>query len=102
MKNCNEIIEGNLFFLVDELRQQSHVASYFHSEMQSFDEQLAQIDEYLTIAGEYGLSYENIVSLLSTFPFKLSGHAAVKLLEVGLLVGFKTEMPEDAIFDRRM
>ncbi|EGH45014.1 hypothetical protein ALO42_102596 [Pseudomonas syringae pv. atrofaciens] len=41
------------------------------------------------------------MSLLETLPFKLSGVASVKLLEVGLIFGFKTEAEEDMKFDRR-
>ena len=52
-------------------------------------------------AGEYGLVYENVVSKLEASPFKLSGKAAIKLLEVGLIFGFKTESESDKEFDRR-
>ncbi|RMV01494.1 hypothetical protein ALP19_102237 [Pseudomonas syringae pv. tomato] len=41
------------------------------------------------------------MSLLERLPFKLSGRASVKLLEVGLIFGFKTEMEADMKFDRR-
>lgn len=101
MKNHTEVIEKNLLFILNELRGQPEIATHFPPEMQSYDEQLAQIEEYLVYAGEYGLGYEIIVVLLATFPFKLSGLASIKLLEVGLLLGFKTEMPEDIRFDRR-
>lgn len=43
----------------------------------------------------------NRSSKLETLPFRLSGAAAVKLLEVGLLFGFKTERHQDARFDVR-
>ncbi len=39
--------------------------------------------------------------MLQTFPFRLSGPAAMKLLEIGLLMRFKTGLPEDARFDSR-
>jgi len=38
---------------------------------------------------------------LKCFPFKLSGKAAIKLLEVSLIFGFKTEPELDKGFDRR-
>ena len=101
MKNHMEIIEENLLFILNELRQQRDLAMHFPSETQSYDDQLSQIEEYLVDAGEYGLGYELMVVLLATFPFRLSGLASVKLLEVGLLLGFKTDMSEDVIFDRR-
>ncbi|WP_433693507.1 hypothetical protein [Herbaspirillum seropedicae] len=101
MKNHIEIIEKNLLFILMELRQQPEIAMHFPPEMQSYDDQLSQVEEYLVDAGEYGLGYEIMVLLLATFPFRLSGLASVKLLEVGLLLGFKTEMSEDVMFDRR-
>jgi hypothetical protein len=48
--------------------------------------------------GEYGLAYEAMVVELERGAFRLSGRAAVKLLEVGLLFGFKTERPQDKRF----
>ena len=57
--------------------------------------------EWLDDAGKYGLVYENVVSMLEVWPFKLSGKAAIKLLEVGLIFGFKTESESDKGFDRR-
>jgi hypothetical protein len=62
---------------------------------------LAQIHELIADAGEYGLAYEYIVGALESIPFNVSGAAAVKLLEVGLLVGFKSEQDRDKRFDRR-
>jgi hypothetical protein len=47
-----------------------------------------------------GLAYESLISMLE-FHFQRSGCTAVKLLEVGLLLRFKTERPEDAQFDGR-
>lgn len=39
---------------------------------------------------------------LEIFPFKLTGLAAIKLLEVGLLMGFKSDQEVDRLFDRRL
>ena len=94
-------IESNLLFVLDELSTQSEVAVHFPSEMQSYDEQMEQVREYIVDAGEYGIAFEAIVSMLELFPFQLSGQASVKLLEVGLLMGFKTERMHDAKFDKR-
>lgn len=52
-------------------------------------------------AGEFGLAYETMISLLESFPFMLTGSAAVRLLEVGLIFGFKTDSDDDKAFDRR-
>ena len=101
MNNDYKAIEDNLLLVLSEILSQPEVAAYFPPEMQSYDEQLVQIREYLVDAGEYGIAYELIVSILESFPFRLSGPASIKLLETGLLMGFKTERAEDSKFDRR-
>lgn len=53
-----------------------------------------KICEWLDPAGEYGLAYEFLVSLLESFDLKLSGNDVIKLLEVGLYFGFKFEGEE--------
>jgi hypothetical protein len=95
------LVEANLLALLAEVETQPEVGSTFPPEMQSFSEQVDQVREYIVDAGEYSVAYECLVSLLASFPFTLSGPAAVKLLELGLLMGFKTERPEDLAFDRR-
>jgi hypothetical protein len=100
MKDFN-FVEENLFFVLRELEAQPEVASYFPKDIMSYGDQLAQLREYLEDAGEYGLAYEGIVSLLETMPFKLTGQATIKLLEVGLLFGFKTDADKDKNFDKR-
>lgn len=99
--NNYKLIENNLTFILNELSAQPEVAVYFPSEMQSCEEQLGLIKELLLDAGEYGIAYELIISMIEEFPFRLSGKASVKLLEAGLIMGFKTEKPEDSKFDRR-
>jgi hypothetical protein len=42
-----------------------------------------------------------MVANLEKFPFTLSGPAAVKLLEVGLKMRYKTDRTEDEAFDMR-
>lgn len=61
---------------------------------------MKQIREFVEV-GEYGIAYESMVAHLEALPFVLSGKAAVSLLELGLLFGFKTEREEDREFDRR-
>lgn len=97
----NSLIEANLSIVLNEIRQQPEVGTTFPSEMLTYDEQVEQIREYIEDAGEYGIAYESLVSLLEGFSFRLSGHAAIKLLEVGLLMRFKSEQPRDAAFDSR-
>ncbi|PHN76472.1 hypothetical protein [Pseudomonas syringae] len=95
------LIENNLVLRIDEIKIQPEVASYISHESLSYSDQIEQLAEWLHRAGEYGFVYESIVPLLETLPFKLSGVASVKLLEVGLIFGFKTETEADMKFDRR-
>ena len=96
-----KLIEANLLAVLAELRQQSDVGNAFPPELLSFAEQVEQLREWIEDAGEYGIAYESLVATLEGFPFQLSGRAAVKLLEAGLLMRFKTGRPQDAQFDRR-
>jgi hypothetical protein len=101
MKADCQLIENNLSFVLAELGSQPEVGSFFPPESLSYQEQIDQLSEWVNDAGEYGLVYENVVSMLEAFPLKLSGKAAIKLLEVGLIFGFKTESESDKAFHRR-
>jgi hypothetical protein len=96
-----KLIQENLLVVMAAIRAQGEVGKLFPPEQKSFAEQMEQIREWLEDAGEYGLAYESLIAMLEEFPFQLPGGAAVKLLEVGLLMRFKTERPEDARFDAR-
>jgi hypothetical protein len=61
---------------------------------------MKQIREFVEV-GEYGIAYESMVADIEALPFVLSGKAAVSLLELGLLFGYKTDRDEDREFDRR-
>lgn len=97
----NDLIEANLLFVLNELEGQPEIAAYYSTTTLSYEEQMAQIREFIELAGEYGLAYEYIGGALESFPFRVSGAAAIKLLEVGLLMGFKSERDLDKRFDRR-
>ena len=101
MNTDYRLIENNLSFVLAELGSQPEVAWFFSPESLSYQEQIDQLYEWVNDAGEYGLVYENVVSMLEVLPFKLSGKAAIKLPEVGLIFGFKTESASDKGFDRR-
>jgi hypothetical protein len=102
MNEINQkIIEDNLLYILSELEKQKNLADFYPKENLSYNEQMALIKEYLEIAGEFGLAYEMIVSTLENYPFILSSTSAIKLLEVGLLFGFKTENIKDKIYDLR-
>lgn len=98
--NC-VLVEGNLMQVLADLKNQPALADQFPSEGMSYEEQMSQISEWIQDAGEFGLAYEAMISLLESFPFVLTGSAAVRLLEVGLIFGFKTESYRDKLFDRR-
>lgn len=95
------LIEGNLNFILGEMKAQPGIAQHYPPGGLTYDEHLAQIHEFIADAGEYSLAYEYIVGALESIPFRLTGTAAVKLLEIGLLVGFKSEREIDKRFDRR-
>ncbi len=101
MTKDSKFIEENLLVVLRELKAQPYVASALQPDMMSYCEQLDQIEEFICFAGEYGMAYENLVSLMEVSPITLSGIASIKLLEVGLIFGFKTEREIDADFDRR-
>lgn len=94
-------IEANLAEIISEISLQADVGSTFPDSLLSFDDTISRLREWVEEAGEYGIAYESVVSMLEASPFNLSGGSAVKLLEVGLLLGFKTERPQDDAFDRR-
>lgn len=101
MNSNYEFIESNLMQVLEDLRGQPALADQFPDEGMSYEDQMGQISEWIQDAGEFGLAYEAMVSLLESFPFMLTGGAAVRLLEVGLIFGFKTESDNDKRFDRR-
>ncbi|MEY3172991.1 MAG: hypothetical protein RLZZ436_904 [Planctomycetota bacterium] len=100
--NSHEQIKERLLAVLGEIKQQVQLSSYFGGESLSFDEEMEQIREYLEDAGEFGIAYEVLVANLEQVPFMISGRAAISLLEVALLLGYKTDREQDWIYDRRM
>ncbi|MDR3086581.1 MAG: hypothetical protein LBU45_01295 [Azoarcus sp.] len=84
-----EIIKDNLSFVFYEMETQLDVARYYPSNGLSYEDHMAQIREFIVDAEEYGLAYEYTSGALENLPFRVSGQAAVKLLEAGGLMGFK-------------
>jgi hypothetical protein len=88
--------------VLGEMRmQQLEVEEHYPPEGVSFEEEVAQLDEFLGPANEFGAAYECIVANLEAAPFTLSSSAALALLEVGLLMRYKTDRKEDEVFDLR-
>lgn len=100
--NLQDVVKGNLLCIWGEISVQHKVAEEFPAEQMSYRDQIDQIYEFIDLAGEYGVAYEAMISLLQDFSFVISGKAAVKLLEVGLLLKYKTEQDSDFIFDSRV
>jgi hypothetical protein len=99
--NSKEIITERLRAVLDEMKKQVQLSNHFGGESLSFDEEMEQIREYIEDAGEFGIAYEVLVANLEHIPFVISGKAAVYLLEVSLLLGYKTDDAKDRIYDRR-
>ena len=87
-----------LLRVLNELKGQREVSTTFLPEELPFDEAMKQIREFIELAGEYGIAYESLVATIESHPFVLSGKAAISLLEVGLLLGFKTGRDSDQMF----
>lgn len=98
MDDITRLVRDNLAAVLAEISAQHKVGAQFPPELQSFSELIKQIREYILEAGEYGLAYEVIVATLEAFPFCLSGPTVIRLLEVGLLLGYKTKRAEDVRF----
>jgi len=96
-----DIIERNLLAVLSEVENQPAVGELFPSELMSYAEQIEFLHELIEHAGEYAIAYESLVCLLENYPFQISSNVAVKLLEVGLLMQYKTERHEDLRFNTR-
>lgn len=99
--NTEETIRERLRAVLDEMKKQAKLSNHFGGQSLSFDEEMEQIREYIEDAGEFGIAYEVLVANLEQVPFLISGKSAVYLLEVGLLLGYKTDDASDRIYDRR-
>ncbi|MEN5182078.1 hypothetical protein ABE501_20180 [Comamonas testosteroni] len=93
-----EIVEKNLLSILKEIENQENIASHFSGDILDFDETIARLHEYIDVAGEYALAYELIIVLFEKFEFIISGINTVKLLEIGLIMGFKTTREADDVF----
>lgn len=101
MIDRRELIKSNLQAIMPELAAQPGVGASYPPNQASFQQHMALLREWIEEHREYGIAYESIVASLEAHDFRLSGKAAVKLLELGLLLGFKTERSKDHQFDRR-
>lgn len=93
-------VETRLLRVLDEVEPQVEVEAVYPPNLLPFGDEMKQIREFIEF-GEYGIAYESMVADIEALPFVLSGKAAVSLLELGLLLGYKTDRDEDREFDRR-
>lgn len=93
-------IEDNLTAILGELRTQNYQSFMCRENELSIQDTMDEVEEFVNV-DEYGLAYEIIVSLLEIYPFALSGRCCIRLLEVGLLVGYKSNDNDDRDFDMR-
>jgi hypothetical protein len=98
MRDRSKIVESNLVDIIDALAAQEDVGRQFPPELLQLEPWLEQLREWVCDVNECGIAYESIVATLELYPFSLRGPTAVKLLEVGLLMGFKTDREEDKCF----
>jgi hypothetical protein len=88
--------------IITELEQQRDALDPLHSPAElSFDDTIDQLKECVDEAREYEVAYEIIVATLECKPVTISGISAVALLELGLLLRYKTDRAEDSDFDLR-
>jgi hypothetical protein len=89
--------------VLSEMEQQSDVVASHAagSGGQPLDASFLRIWQSIEVSGDWGLAYESIVADLETLPFRLSGKSAIALLEVGLLLQFKTSRDTDHPYDFR-
>jgi hypothetical protein len=97
----SSLVADRLHIIIVELEAQVGMLAH-SSRPEEFPlaDQLAQVREYIR-CDEGGIAYEVIVAVLEKSPVSLSGRSVIALLEVGLFLGYKTDRPEDALFDRR-
>ena len=100
-KNLMHEVETRLLLVLSELEKQRSMASNYRSDVLPFEDDMKQLHEYVESAGEYEIAYESMVATIQAVPFSLSGKAAIALLELGLLFGYKTDLKGDVLFDRR-
>jgi hypothetical protein len=85
----HESVRNKLTDLVKELSSQKD-AIEDHPGLASFEEQVAQVEEFIEYA-EWGLAYDIILSWLEDGNFLLSGKNALSLTWLGLYMSCKAQ-----------
>lgn len=97
--SIGELLESGLTEIHAQVATQIGARSSASSE-ECFVHQMNLINEFID-NNEFELAYEELVLWLEDGHFLVSGSTAVRLLEIGLLLGFKSERDCDSRFDRR-
>lgn len=100
-RDPNQNVKDRLLVIIDELGRQAAVGSAYGNSELAFHDEMKQLREYVEYAGEFGVAYESIVASIEGHPFTLSNSAAIALLELGLIMKYKTDRLEDRHFDIR-
>lgn len=93
-------IETKLMAIWSEIAAQSDLVANLSEYGVRDNKAVQRIGEWIDHHGEYDEAYTTLVAILEKVPFKLSGPNAVRLLEVGLIFGYKTGRIEDAYYRR--
>jgi hypothetical protein len=91
-------LEKRILLILQELEDQKRIEEDDSKECLSHKDSIYQIKEFVE-AGEYGIAYMSLVFYFEDYNFNISSFASVKLLELGLLMGFKTDREEDQIYN---
>jgi hypothetical protein len=100
MRRDDMDIKTRLLLIVDNLAVQNDVGALYSDGELPHDEFILQIREFADHRG-CGIAYESLVATIEAHPYRLSNKSAIALLELGLLFRFKTDRPEDKLFDVR-
>lgn len=99
--DLDNLVCQRLGAILGELREQSNLATQHWDSREDFETEMNQIREYIEEAGEFGIAYDVIIANLAQVPFNLSSKSVLGLVEVALVMGYKTEDDCDIVFDRR-
>ena len=85
----HQLIRDKLVDIIKEMAQQKD-AIEDHPDFATFEEQIVQIEEYVTHS-EWGLAYDIILALLENGNFSLSGKNALSFVWLGLCMSCKAK-----------
>ena len=69
-------IKSKLTAILSEMKKQTELVGYYPEWFLSFEEEMAQIKEFIEDANEYSIADESLAANLEKVPFLLSGKTA--------------------------